>query len=315
MTTSMAVTPVSDQLELFFNEPFSLRVKTDEAIRIFWDTYWKYLPIAATTKAHKKRILFFFRGRFIDTISKADIEDFRRYLSNQGLGQQTINKAQMLLGRMFSKLLEYKEGGQAHGIDYSKLTIPTTNPCMLVPKPRVVKRNQVASKAEIDKLRYFADDDLTDIINMLLYTKLRPGDLQRITSKEVDMVRGRISGTQNKTITTRNPSGVPYMAVITPKIADILLPRLAKTKPETSLFPFKNMQKRWKSVREKAGAMHIQLRDIRRTAATYLLDNGVDPRTVAEGLGHTSLDMLPTYTPRTMLHQKMAVEVLEKGFD
>ena len=105
------------------------------------------------------------------------------------------------------------------------------------------------------------------------------------------------------------------MVVITPKIADILLPRLARVKPETPLFPFKNMQKRWKEVREKAGAMHIQLRDIRRTAATYLLDNGVDPRTVAEGLGHTSLDMLPTYTPRTMLHQKMAVEVLEKGFD
>lgn len=284
-------------------------------MHIFWENYWRHLPTASTTKAHKKRILFFFRERFIDTISKADIEDFRRYLSGEGLGQQTINKAQMLLSRMFTKLLEYKEGGQAHGVDYSKLTIPSSNPCMLVPKPKVIKRNQVATRSEFEKLRYFSDDDMTDILNMLLYTKLRPGDLQRITSKEIDLQRGRIAGIQHKTITTKNPSGVPYMVVITPKIADILLPRLARVKPETPLFPFKNMQKRWKEVREKAGAMHIQLRDIRRTAATYLLDNGVDPRTVAEGLGHTSLDMLPTYTPRTMLHQKMAVEVLEKGFD
>ncbi len=303
------------QLELFSDEPFCVRLKIEDAIRIFWDNYWKHLATSSTTKAHKKRLLFFFRDRFIDTISKADIEEFRRYLKTDGLGEQTINKAQMLLSRMFTKLLEYKEGGFAHGMDFRKLTIPTKNPCALVPKPRVKKREQVITKEILDRVRYYADDDLTDIINMLLYTKLRPGDLQRITHENIDLQRHRMSGVQHKTITTRNPSGVPFMIALDQKLEDIILPRLANTKPGTPLFPFKNMQKRWKFVREKAHALHVQLRDIRRTAATYLLDNGTDPHTVREGLGHTTLDMLPTYTPRTMVHQHDALVKLREGFE
>ena len=96
------------QLELFSNEPFSLRLKIEDAMHIFWEKYWQFLPTAQTTKAHKKRILIFFRGRFIDNISKADVEDFRRWLiTTEKLDIQTANKAQMLLSRMFTKLMEY----------------------------------------------------------------------------------------------------------------------------------------------------------------------------------------------------------------
>lgn len=310
----MVTDSMPDQLELFFDAPFSMRLKIEEAMHIFWEKYWQFLPTAKSTRKHKQRILTFFKGQFIDVISKADIEDFRRSMVNQGLQQATINQAHMLLSRMFTKLREYKDGKHAHGVDYSKLTIPSHNPCALVPRTRVKKRTQVATKAEFDRLRYFADDDMTDILNMLLYTRLRPGDLQRLTSNEIDLQRGKIVGIQNKTITTRNPSGVPFMIPINQQISDMVLPRLARTKPGEPLFPFKNMQKRWKELREKAGVLHIQMRDFRRTAATFLLDNGVDPQTVAEGLGHTSLKMLPTYTPRTIVHQQKSMELLEKAF-
>lgn len=56
------------------------------------------------------------------------------------------------------------------------------------------------------------------------------------------------------------------------------------------------------------------MRDLRRTAATFLLDNGEDPLTVAQGLGHADLSMLPTYTPRTLQHQKKSLELLENNF-
>lgn len=303
------------QLELFHDEPFSVRLRIENALTIFWENYWQFLPNAKTTKSHRRRIAYFFKGRFIETISKADIEDFRRWLiQDQRLSPQTANKAQMLLSRMFTKLAEYKEGKMAHGVDYSKLQIPDKNPCSLVSKPRAVKRKQVATVEEINRIRYYADDDMTDIINMLIYTRLRPGDLQRLTSNDVDLQRKKIDLIQHKTITTRNPSGIQIVIPVSDKMVEILLPRMAKTKPGTPLFPFRNMQKRWGSVRQKAGAMHIQLRDLRRTAATFLLDSGEDPLTVAQGLGHADLSMLPTYTPRTILHQRKSLELLEKNF-
>lgn len=313
-STSADVAPsTADQLELFFNEPFSMRFKIEDAMPDFWEHYWKFLPNAATTKAHKKRILFFFRGRFIDDISKADIEDFRRSLLGEGLNPQTVNKAQMLLSRMFTKLAEWKEGKMAHGVDYTKLHLPSKNPCALVPRPRPKGRKVTATPREFERLRYLATDDMADILNMVYYTRLRPCDIKILTSNEVDLKRMKIEMVQHKTITTRKPEGIQIVMPINQKIADILLPRLAKTEAGKPLFPWQNMQKRWQKLRKEAGCEHLQLgRDFRRTAATALLDNGVDPYTVAEGLGHTSLEMLPTYTPRTLTHQQKSLEILER---
>jgi integrase len=64
-------------------------------------------------------------------------------------------------------------------------------------------------------------------------------------------------------------------------------------------------------VRALAGLPCIQLRDLRPSSATLLLDNHVDAETVAESLGHTTLRMLPTYTPRSLAHQIAAQKVLE----
>lgn len=306
---------MSEQLELFDDTPFSVRLKIDEAMAIFWDTYWKNLPTSKSTVAHRRRIQEYFKGRFIDTINKVDVAEFRRMLIGNGLSPSTANQAQMLLSRMFTKLQEYKECRQAHGIDFTRVGIPEKNPCTSVPKTRPVKRRQTMTLEEFQRMKYHADDDLTDIILMLLWTRLRPGDLRRITSNEVDIKRMRIEGIQNKTITTRNPSGLPYMIPITDKMTDILLPRLTRTKPGTPIFPFKNMQKRWKELRSLAGLKHIQMRDLRRTAATFLLDSGIDTRTVSEGLGHADEKMLPVYTPRTLQHQKKSMEMLTKVFE
>jgi len=221
----------------------------------------------------------------------------------------------MLLSRMFTKLAEYQEGGFAHGIDYSKIQLPKKNPCALVPRPRPKKRSQIATQQEFDRLRYLADDDMTDILNMLFFTRLRPSDLKRLTSNEIDLNHMKIDLIQHKTITTKNPSGIQLIIPISQRIADILLPRMARCKPGTPLFPWKNIQKRWQDLREKVGCSHLQLgRDFRRTAATFLTDNGVDDLTNAQGLGHADTTMLPTYAPRTITNQKKSLEILENSW-
>lgn len=307
-----------DQLELFFNEPFSMRLKIEDAMHIFWEHYWKFLPCASATKAHKRRILFFFRERFIETISKSDIEAFRKWCKeHEKLGPSTTNKAHMMLSRMFTKLAEYKLGSFAHGMDFRNLVITGKNPCALVPRvnEKQFARKTVCTLAEWRRFMYYANDDMTDILKMLVYTGLRPCDLKRMTSNNIDLQRKRIEGTQNKLITTNNPSGHPYLVPITPGIADILLPRLARVKPGTSLFPIPNWQKRIKDLRVRAGTLNIQIgRDFRRTKIAWLLDNGHDPFSVMEGAGLQSLECMPNYAARTIVHQINSVEKLTEAF-
>lgn len=103
------------------------------------------------------------------------------------------------------------------------------------------------------------------------------------------------------------------MVVLTDEIFDLIIERMGRVKPNGLLFPFVNMQKRFGKVRDLAGLRYVTLNDIcRRSPASYLLDNGIDPRTVSEMLGHTTLRMLPVYTPRTLKHRREAAELLKQ---
>lgn len=303
---------MSEQLELFSDEPFSLRLTIRDALRIFWDNYWGFLPSAKTTTAHRTRIENFFNKYYLDTISKADVERFRRYLKDMGYSESSINRHHMLLSRLFSKFEEYRDGGFVNGEDFKRIRLPTKNPAALVPKvnERRYARKVVISKEEITKLVSYSDENLAEIIKALYWTRLRPSDLRRVTAEHVDFKAMVITGIQNKTITTKNPSGVPYRVAMTFEMAAMVQRRIEAHKPGSPLFPLKAIRFRFDRVREMAGMPWVQMRDLRRSAATYLLDNGIDPRTVADGLGHTTLRMLPTYTPRTDRHLVEASEKL-----
>lgn len=302
----------AEQLELFYDQPFSVRLRMSEAIRIFRANYWDHLPSAKTTTAHFSRIERFFKDHFMDTVSKADIERFRRHLKEMGYSDATINKSHMIISRLYRKFEEYKEGRYLNGEDFSKINLPTRNPASLVPKvnERKFARKVVVTKAQITKLISYSDESLAETIKALYWTRLRPSDLSRITRSNVDFKNMVITGIQNKTITTKNPSGVPYRVAMSDEIAALVMRRIESFKPGAKLFPFKAVRFRWKRVRELAEMPWLQLRDLRRSAASHLLDVGIDPQTVADGLGHTTLRMLPNYTPRTDKHLLEASEKL-----
>lgn len=312
---------MSNQLELFTDEPFSLRLTIKDALRIFWDNYWSHLASAKSTAAHFERIKMFFSKYYLDTISKADIERFRRYLKEMGYADATINKSQMILSRMFHKFEEYRDGGFVGGEDFKRIQLPMKNPASLVPK---VNERQFARKfqitPEIKKIlcSCSSDEDFYEIIDGLWWTQLRPSDFFKFTNENVDVNNRVIEGIQSKTITTRNPSGVRYRIAIPDEKLPIILRRMSETKPGTALFRRKNFQKRWQKTRALAAKIDpniakAQARDIRGGAASHLLQEGFDPETVRKTLGHTTLRMLPNYDKRPEENVIRATSVLAKN--
>lgn len=296
----MEITQAGEQLELFVEGPFTLRIKIEDAVRIFWDNYWCHLPSSKTTKAHFGRIQSFFRGQYLDSISKADVERFRRYMTGSGYSEATTNKGHMILSRIYSKMAEYKEGRFVNGTDFSKITLPARNPAAQVPKvnERKYARQVFITKEHKKILCSYADEDLCEIIDGLYWTQLRQSDFFRIMDTSVDLIKTVITGIQHKTITTKNPSGVPFKVFIPAEKIEMIQHRIGATKPGTPIFRKKNLQKRWQRIRRLAGMPLVQLRDLRGSAASFLLDNGIDPETVRKGLGHTTLRMLPIYDKR-----------------
>lgn len=301
-----------EQLELFSSATFSIRLRVPEAMEIFWESYWKYLPTAKTTRAHRRRIELFFRNIYLDAMAKSDVENFLRTLYEENLGISTINKAHMLLTRMINKLMEYKEDRT----DFKNITMPRRNPSTLIKtaKETHLARKVVVSPEEFKILKQCADEDLKDILNMLVWTRLRPSDLKRLTEKNVNWQTRQLEGVQHKTITQRNPSGVSYRVPLHPRMEELLRERIKQVKPGSHLFSWHNMQKRWGSCRKNSGMLLVQMRDLRRSAASFLVDSGEAFKTVSEGLGHTTTRTTEIYTPRNIQHLRQSTEKLVESF-
>lgn len=318
-----------EQLELFPDAPFSLRLPIEDAIALFRRTYWDFLPKARTTGKCFERLHDFFRLRgirYVDEVSKITVEDLRRHLSGLGLKQNTINTHHALVTRLFSVLYERRELGSWEGIDMRRIPLPKKNPGSQVRKvnEKQFERRVAWPKKTVYRIVQSALDLndllLAEITEMLYLTRLRPGDLWDMTDLNVDLSHMVIHGIQHKTITRRLPSGVPYLLAITPHMAAILRRRMEITPSGQHLFRDNSVslvawlgqvQKRFNLVRARAGLKRVQLRDFRPSSATLLADNLVDLQTVQESLGHTSPRNLPVYTRRTVGHQRRAQEILE----
>lgn len=315
------------QLELTFDGPFIVRLTIEDGFDLFRKHYWDALPKGKTTRRCFRRIAIFFGSRhirFVDEIGKQEVAGMRAYLASIGLKANTINTHHRILTRFYNWLYEVKESGDP--IDLSKITLPLKNPGPMVPQAdeRPFQRGVAWPKRVVWKLiaaaQRLGDEDLSDIIYMLYVTKLRLSDLWKMTPENVFLEHGYIMGIQSKSIKSKMPSGLPYKRPITPRSREILKRRLRDAKPLEAIFRDKDcsleaweqrISRRFKLARSFANLSHVQLRDFRPSAATLELDNGVDPQTVSEGLGHTSLRMLPVYARRSLIHQRKAAELLE----
>jgi site-specific recombinase XerD len=66
-------------------------------------------------------------------------------------------------------------------------------------------------------------------------------------------------------------------------------------------------------VYKKAGIQGTNLHTLRHTFASHLIMKGVDPRTVQEYLGHSSLQITEKYSHLSKSHRRGAINVLSFG--
>lgn len=319
----------AEQLELFAEGPFTLRLTIQDGLRIFWDNYWKDKPKAKATKRFFRLIPEFCSTRkisYVDQITKHDVEELRKWLGAMGLKPNSVNTYHGVLTRWIAKLMDFKKAKTVNGHDLSRIQLPAANPGGEVPKidESQFNRNVAWTKAVTFKLVYAAimmnDQFMADTIEAMYITGLRPGDVWRLTEKNVDFVHKVLSGIQNKSINIHTPSGLPIYMAITPRLETILRRRVAEVKAGACLFRdetisyeawLQRIGRRFAAVRKAAGLAHVQLRDFRPSSTSLLLDNNVDPETIRQIRGWTTLRMLPVYARRSMAHQRQAQEKVE----
>lgn len=156
---------------------------------------------------------------------------------------------------------------------------------------------------------------LYPIVLLALTTGARRSELTTLSWSAVDLAQGEIhlAGTATKT-------GKPRVLVLLSEVVAVLQdygPGDGLVFPSTS-DPAKPrvFEKPWQKALKDAGITGFRFHDLRHSTASYLVQSGIDLRTVAEILGHSSLAMVQRYSHLETRHKRVATTAaMAKVFD
>ena len=234
------------------------------------ETYAKYL------------IDYFGKHREARTIKPSEIEVFKTYMLSKGKKKSTINRYLSAIKRAYNIML--RDG------------LLNKNPAQYVSKFEEDNRRHVyMSKDKWKEVKDIIPKYLLDIIMVALLTGLRKSNVLELRWEQINFNDKVIE------IERQNNKGKKILFIpITDKLYNLLMELEPKSEgyvfvnPNTGQ-PYKDLRKMFNSCLEQVDIKDFHFHDLRRTFGTWLLEEGVDIRTIQYLLGHSDLSTTERY--------------------
>jgi integrase len=214
----------------------------------------------------------------LDEITSQDVAKWLGEKAAGGLKPATVEKIRMVLGRSFELAKRWQTPGAEH------------NPVRGIARPRFSNaRMRYLTAEEAGELRiaveHSSNSQLKYIVGLLLLTGARVGELLKAEWKDVDLARRAWFIPDTK---TGKPRHVPLS-----KDAIALIQQLPRFKscpylvpnPQTRK-PFVSIKRAWQTARALAGLHDVRIHDLRHSAASFMINAGIDLYAVGHVLGH-----------------------------
>jgi integrase len=272
-----------------------------------WERYRQYIENNAIPRI----------GRVtLKRLSPQDLQRLYGELLESGLSSTTVHHVHLVLHNALQAAFRW-------GLVQRNVATLTEAPRMRTAEMRVLNP---------DQCRYFLKairgDELEALYVLAITTGMRQGELLALRWRDVDLVRGivavtstleRVSGrarlTEPKTHRSRRPVILPELArdalhkhrqrqaTVTPEALGSEYQFIFQSRVGGPLDHSHLLQRRFYPLLERAGLPRIRFHDLRHTAATAMLRQGVHPKVAAEMLGHSD----PTTTLRIYSHVSEAM--------
>lgn len=277
----------------------------------------KYLAEISTKKApsthhrefHQSKSFRFFSGRTLREITPALAAQFREKRSAE-VQPATVIKDLNLLSHIFTIAIREWE-------------VEVVNPVTIIRKPKTPPgRLRFLTDAEINRLLEESKRghrlNLYNFILLQLHTGMRPSEGAALTWEQINFDTRIIDLQKTKTDPRRVPLTVPAietLANLAPidgySCADyVFLPKHPKMSHR--LRPNQYFRESFEAAVKRANIENFHMHDLRHTAASYMIMNGVDLRTVADILGHKTISMTMRYTHLLDDHKLKAIDRIEQ---
>ena len=204
--------------------------------------------------------------------------------------------------------------------------LPVENPVDAIERPKVPKGRIIFLKEDeafklLKQCKKSRNKTLYPYVLILLHTAMRPSEAAGLRWKQINLASRALT----LTVTKNDPRTVPLT-----KVAVSALQKIKGEKKDDDLvffaeegnseqarnIPSSRFRPSFDKARERAGLSWLHMHDLRHTAASHMLMAGVDIRTLAAILGHSTLQMVLRYTHLLDDHKLKAVDNIENlGFE
>lgn len=280
---------------------------------LFDDALEKYLAETSSQKAkstHRRELyqsksLRYFCGRSLKEITPALAAKFRDKRSTE-VQPATVIKDLNMLSHLYTTAI--REWG-----------VEAVNPVSIIRKPKTPPgRLRFLTDAEIKRLlkesRKANRPNLYHFIMVQLHTGMRPSEGAGLTWGQIDFDGRVIDLQKTKTDPRRVPVTVPAIETLSQLVPTggykckdfVFLPK--QPKMTHRLRPNQYFRESFEAAVKRANIDDFHMHDLRHTAASYMIMNGVDLRTVADILGHKTISMTMRYTHLLDEHKLKAVD-------
>lgn len=214
----------------------------------------------------------------LDEITQPAIAKWLAEKAEEGLAPATVEKVRVTLNRSFELALRWNLPGV------------TRNPVKGIPrKPINNARDRYVSAAEAKRLLAACEASLNPqlkhIVPLLLYTGARVSELLHAQWRHIDLDKRSWLIPTSKTGKARHvPLSQPAIAILkaVPRFKDC--PYVVPN-PETKQ-PFVTIKRAWQTARKEAALPDLRIHDLRHSAASFMINAGIDLFAVGKVLGH-----------------------------
>ena len=269
-----------------------------------------------------KHILPVLGGEYMANLTMQKLNDFIHYKLNHG---RLNGKGGLSAKSVRDIMTVYRSiesfASREYGIRETHFTMPKIEK----------KQTDVLNAFERKKLENYLlhNQNSTNIsILLCLFTGLRVGELCGLKWGDIDFENGTLS--ISRTVQRINKHGKSEVVIGSPKsktsvrtvpIPDFVIAILKKRKKDNDIFIItgnckptepRTMQNRFKSILKVCGIRNVNFHLLRHTYATVCIENGFDPKTLSELLGHADASItLNRYVHSSMQMKKKYVSRLK----
>ena len=242
----------------------------------------------------------YFGNSWLHEISTLDIESFKAARLKEGVSKSRVNRNLDVLKKMLNLAVDWEYLHESPARKVKRF--PGSN-----------LKERILGEDEKRRLLETCAPHLRPIVITALYTAMRKAEILSLKWGQVDLGKRTIRVERTK---SGKPRIIPINSVLLDELSRL---KQANGKSEHVFLdpandkPMKDVKTAFRSACRRAEIKGVRFHDLRHTAASRMVEAGVDLVTVSKILGHSTIQMTMRYAHPTPENMRRAVETLAQN--